>query len=537
MTQDPNSRPQRQSRLEQAGAPHRLRQRAAVLSAAEVRAADAAAQAAGISIEVLMQRAGAAVAAATLAEWPGLRLGKDQVLVLCGGGMNGGDGYVAAEALRAAGVQVSVCALHPPTGATIEAAKRWGGPLRPIAEEMLEEADLIIDALYGTGLNRALDDTTARLARRAHLLGIPVVSIDVPSGLCADSGRVRGEAFHATLTVSFGSPRRGHLLAEGPARCGRLILADIGTQHPETGSMPVFQAQPAALERPIGKLGFQRHKYSYGHALVLAGGPGCGGAARLAARAALRVGAGAVTVAAPAAALADYVAQANAIMLQFLDHDSFWQLIEDARVNALVLGPALTKGAEADSFWPLFEGLAASSVWSRGERVMVWDADALTLGATDKRRFFEILAQGPSVLTPHMGEFVTLFPDLGAPLLLPPPAQGPIPCKISAAQQAARRANAVVVLKGGDTVIASPNGQVALHAAAYDRACPWLATAGAGDVLAGIIAGLAAQGHAAFEAAFGGVWLHAEAARRFGPGLIADDLPEQLPAVLAALSA
>ncbi|RME16298.1 MAG: NAD(P)H-hydrate dehydratase, partial [Alphaproteobacteria bacterium] len=266
------------------------------------------------------------------------------------------------------------------------------------------------------------------------------------------------------------------------------------------------------------------HKYAHGHALVLAGGPGHGGAARLAARAALRIGAGLVTVAAPHAALAENAAQLTAIMLREVDDgETLARLLSDRRFNALVLGPGLGR-ERARALVPV--ALAA-------RRATVLDADALTAFAVAPEALFEAIHPN-TVLTPHDGEFSRLFPDIAARLAARPEA-GPAFSRLDAARAAAARSGAVVLVKGPDTVIARPDGRASVHLAAGARAAPWLATAGAGDVLSGLIAGLMARGFAPMSAAEAGAWLHVEAARGFGPGLIAEDLPEQIPAVLRAL--
>lgn len=271
----------------------------------------------------------------------------------------------------------------------------------------------------------------------------------------------------------------------------------------------------AALMKPEAA-----HKYSHGHVLVLAGGAGHGGAARLAARAALRVGAGLVTLAAPQVAHAEHAAQLTAIMLRTLpDAYSLRGLLADQRLSALCLGPGLGL-ARAQEMVP-------AALW--GRRPTVLDADALSSYAEDPQLLFNSL-HPQTVMTPHPGEFARLFPDLADGL-----AEAPLEHRIAATAAAAARAGAIVLLKGAQTVIAAPGGETALHDATGPRAAPWLATAGAGDVLAGLIAGLMARGMAPFEAAGAGAWLHVEAARSFGPGLIAEDLPEELPKVFRAL--
>ncbi len=262
------------------------------------------------------------------------------------------------------------------------------------------------------------------------------------------------------------------------------------------------------------------HKYSHGHALILAGGPGKGGAARLAARAALRVGAGLVTLAAPQAALAENAAQLTAVMLTALpDAYTLRGHLADSRITALCLGPGLGMARALD--------MVPAALW--GKRPTLLDADALTAHEGDPSALFQALHPAV-VLTPHLGEFRRLFPDLADHL-----ESGTL-TRIEATRHAADRSGATVLLKGAQTCIAHPSGEAALHSASGATAAPWLATAGSGDVLAGLITGLMARGLPPFEAACAGTWLHAAAARSFGPGLIAEDLPEELPKVFRALS-
>lgn len=265
----------------------------------------------------------------------------------------------------------------------------------------------------------------------------------------------------------------------------------------------------------------QGHKFDHGHALVLSGGPGRTGAARLAARAALRVGAGLVTLGVPPAAQMEVAIQVTAIMLRRLrDAEALRTMLEDARLNALCIGPGLGLNVHAAEL---------VRVVLQSGRACVLDADALTLIARDP-----VLVQSlhtGCVLTPHGGEFARLFGDIANGL----GPDAPLDTKVDAARKAAARAGAVVLLKGAETVIAHPDGTCVRHSATGPRAAPWLATAGAGDVLAGIITGLLARGYAPIEAAKAATWLHVSCALHFGPGLIAEDLPETLPAVMRDL--
>ena len=415
---------------------------------------------------------------------------------------------------------------------------------------------LIVDALYGTGLTRPLERVNAfawttqmSLPARGGVRGGPgwpeahVVAIDVPSGLDADSGFFllpddpprEHETVRADLTVTIHTAKPGHVLADGPLACGMLRIVDIGLGEaldrlPES-ALPVQGVACRTVARPsrarLDKR-FLSHKFGHGHALVLSGGPGRTGAARLAARAALRVGAGLVTLGVPPAAMQEVAAQVTAVMQRPVrDAEALAEILGDRRINALCLGPGLGTGERE---------AALLGVAVRGDHApygVVLDADALTVVA-GAPELFEAL-HPRCVLTPHGGEFARLFPDIHRKLAAPAEA-GPAYSKVDATREAAARAGCVVLFKGPDTVIAAPDGQVAVHAAVYDRAAPWLATAGAGDVLAGLITALLARGFAPMQAAETGAWLHVECARRFGPGLIAEDLPEMLPAVLASLA-
>lgn len=309
--------------------------------------------------------------------------------------------------------------------------------------------------------------------------------------------------------------------------------SQVGAQPPPRGAVGGGPAVPPGeivhlVERPVWRLLSKHqahHKYGHGHALILSGPMGRSGAARLAARGALRVGAGLVTVAAPGSSLIECATQLTAIMLRRCeDATALSALLEDDRLNALCLGPGLGVG----------EGTRALvNTALEAKRATVLDADALTSFRDNPHALFDAL-HPKVVLTPHGGEFARLFPDIAAELAAPP-LKGPAYSKVDATRAAARRAGCTVLFKGPDTVIASPDGRCAVNAAVYERAAPWLATAGSGDVLAGIITGLLARGLDPQLAAESGAWLHVEAARAFGPGLIAEDLPEMLPQVFRDL--
>jgi len=387
---------------------------------------------------------------------------------------------------------------------------------------------LAIDALFGTGLIRpfdALAPVRAVLNRWRVGAGPHVVAVDIPSGICADSGRYLGAAdlesgITADLTVSFHRRKLGHVLAEGAVAAGRVVVGDIGLEQPVDDTVVrVCDVSSARLSK-----GVERNKFGHGHALVLAGGVGRGGAARLAARGALRIGAGLVSVGCPPAALIENAAALDAVMLRRVaDGAGLKDALGDRRITALCLGPGMGTG-------PREVGLVQAALGS-GRR-LVLDADALTILAQEPD-LFAMLHEG-CVLTPHGGEFARLFPDVAARLAVPA-TTGPAFSKVDATGAAAAQAGCIVLFKGADTVIAAPDGQCRINAAFGELSAPWLATAGSGDVLAGFVTGLLARGLPPLEAAEVATRLHVECARAFGPGLIAEDLHEALPGVMRAL--
>ncbi len=475
----------------------------ALLTNAEMARADALAVSLGQPGERLMARAGEAVAGAIRRRWT-----PRPTLVLCGPGNNGGDGYVIAGALARAGWPVRVAALAEPRGGdALIWRRRWTGAVEPLAPECVDDAGLVVDALFGAGLQRPLDGvakaTVERLARR----DVPTVAVDVPSGLDGDSGRVRGAVARAALTVTFFRLKPGHLLYPGRGLCGALLLADIGLPAAVLAEIgpKTWVNGPGLWQATFPWADSDAHKYRRGHA-VIRGGAEMTGAARLAARAARRVGAGLVTIAAPPEAAATYAADQPGTLVQRVASADFARALADERRNAVLVGPG--NGRDEATRKAVAEAIASG-------RKLVLDADALDGEADSLGR-----PERPwPVLTPHEGEFTRVFGPIG---------EGG---RLAAARAAAERASAVVVLKGPDTVVAAPDGRASVAAGAPAE----LATAGSGDVLAGIVLGLLAQGMAPFEAASAGVWLHARAAAGFGPGLVAEDLPERLPAVLRGL--
>jgi hydroxyethylthiazole kinase-like uncharacterized protein yjeF len=476
-----------------------------LLTVAETAAADRAAIASGTPVSTLMARAGGAVAEAVMA-----RFERQPVLVLCGPGNNGGDGYVAARALAAAGWPVTLAGTPREAlqGDAAEAAAAWPGAVEPLSQDALGEAGIVIDALFGAGLKRPLAPDLQALLKRAEARTL--VAVDLPSGLPGDTGAPLEHAPRAALTVTFHRKKPAHVLEPGRSLCGEIVLADIGLPPPEGARL--FENTPPLWAARLPWPAIDTFKTRRGHLMVVSGRAHQTGAARLSARGGLRIGAGLVTVLSPPSALLVNAAQLEAIMLMpFASAEALAEAAGAAR--ALVIGPAAGVGQATR---------ANLLALAKTDAALVVDADALTSFKADPETLFAALRPG-DVMTPHPGEFERVFPGL---------LKGSI-SRIEAARAAAARAGSVVLLKGADTVIAAPDGRAAVNT----NAAPWLATAGSGDVLAGLIGGLMAQGMAAFDAASAGAFIHAEAGATFGPGLIAEDLPERVPAVLARLYA
>ncbi len=494
----------------------------ALLSVAEMAAADRAMIAGGVSGDALMERAGRAVAdAVARRSRPG-----DAVLVLCGPGNNGGDGFVAARLLRERGLRVTLALAgvrEALRGDAEAAAGRWTEPvLGPDAVAPRDHA-IIVDALFGAGLSRPLTGQIAALADAVNASGRPVVAVDVPSGLSGDSGQPDGPVIRAAETVTFFRLKPGHLLHPGRGLCGVVTLADIGIAPGVVFGAghvrpSVFRNHPDLWRGLLPRRAADTHKFRQGSVLVVAGGLAGVGAPRLSARAALRSGAGLVTVACRAEAQSAHASRGPDALMQrtYDDEAGLAALLAGPRLSATVIGPALG-----------LDGPARQSVMAvlRSAVPAVLDADALTALALRPRLAWNLVSRrgGPCVLTPHEGEFRRLFGTVSG---------CDAASKLERARQAARLSGAVVVLKGADTVIAAGDGRAAINASGT----PDLATAGSGDVLAGIIAGLMAQGMPTFPAACAAVHLHGLLAERLGRGLIADDLPEAIPAVLAGLT-
>lgn len=464
-----------------------------LLSPAQMARADAASPRLGVPGPVLMANAGAAVARAARRRFAPCR-----TLVLCGPGNNGGDGYVAARLLAECGWPVAAAALAPPRQETdaARAAARWRGPVVDFSPAEAARAALVIDAVFGAGLARDIEDRVATVLATAPR----ILAVDVPSGLDGTDGTARGRVAAAALTVTFFRAKPGHFLLPGRELCGELVLANIALPEkvldhvrPDTVlNLPANWRLPAL--RP------DSHKYARGHVTVL-GGAVMTGAARLAAAAARRGGAGLVTIAARRGA--DIYRTGDPGLL--VNAASLSELLQDKRRHVWVCGPGFG-AAEARAVLPAL--LAAG-------RAVVADADALTAFAGQPEAL-----RGAAVLTPHAGEFGRVFGDQAGR------------DRLAAAREAARRTNAVLLLKGADTVIADPDGRAAINASAP----PWLATAGAGDVLAGLIAALLAQGMPAWEAACAAAWLHGRAAAIAGSDLVVEDLLPALPKAFAEVA-
>ncbi len=484
----------------------------ALLNCAEMARADAFAIAGGVPGRVLMEAAGRAVAAAAMQ-----RYARRPVVVLCGPGNNGGDGFVAARRLQEAGWPVRLVlfgAVGNLKGDAAWAAGTWAGSVELWSATMLDDAPLVIDAIFGAGLSRPIDGEIGAAIELVNARNLPVVAVDVPSGLHGDTGEILGHALEAATTVSFFRAKPGHYSVEGLRRCGHLHIADIGIPADaltEIGPR-VWLNGPALWAHLLRRDDLADHKYARGHLTILAG-PHATGAARLAALAGRRVGAGLVTIAAFRSTLPAFqAAEPGNLIVEADDGAMFAHLLSDERRNAILIGPGSGTGERTRE-----AVLAALDA----RRSVVLDADALTVFAADPKLLFRRV-RGPTLLTPHEGEFRRLFPDLGG-------RAG----KLDRVREAAARSGATVLLKGPDTVIADPHGRAVINV----HATPALATAGSGDVLAGLIGGLLAQGLTPFGAASAAAWLHGDCARLFGgPGLIAEDLPALLPRALQSVS-
>jgi ADP-dependent NAD(P)H-hydrate dehydratase / NAD(P)H-hydrate epimerase len=478
-----------------------------LLSVVQMNEADRLAAAAGKSVFDLMESAGRAVAGEIARRWT-----PRPIAVLCGPGNNGGDGFVAALALSQSGWTVRLASLGAREnlqGAALAHAQRWPGPIETLNPAAIEGASLVVDAIFGSGLNRPLDAQVRDTLALARERSIPIVAVDVPSGVQGDSGAANGAAA-AVCTVTFARKKPAHVLLPGRDLCGEVVVADIGIPDAvfHALSLNTWENHPQQWLKAMPLPQFSANKYTRGHALLVGGYP-MTGAARMAARAAARAGAGLTTIAVPEHSLPIYAAALTSIMVQPLARDEdLDRLLADSRYTACLIGPGAGVGDSTRA--------KALRMLASGKAVLL-DADAITAFAALPQELFAAI-QHACVLTPHEGEFKRLFSFDGD--------------KLSRAREAAKASGAVIVLKGSDTVIASPDGRAAINS----NAPPTLATAGSGDVLGGLILGLLAQGMEAFAAAGAAVWMHGAAASAFGPGLLAEDLPDLIPGVLRQLA-
>ena len=475
-----------------------------LLTVEEMGQADAAAIAAGISGERLMEAAGKAVADAVIER------GSQRIAVLCGPGNNGGDGFVAARYLRSAGREVRLGLLGEIGNLSGDArinADRWQGSVETLSPDLMRDADCVIDAIFGAGLSRHIEGSAYETIRA---IGDRFcVAVDVPSGVHGDSGVVMGIAPKAHKTVTFFRAKPGHLLYPGRAYCGEMVVADIGIPNAVLEEIGPTQWRngPSSWTSSFPWPSAGDHKYSRGHAVIVGGGE-MTGAARLAVQSAMRVGAGIVSIAVPTESAVIYrVSLPGAIIRPVRDTGTFRDIIEEPRVSACLVGPGNGVNVATRE-----KALAVL----RQKLPVVLDADAISVFEETRDLLFSSI-DSPCLMTPHEGEFERIFKTEGD--------------KVSRVRQAAQLCGATVLLKGADTVIAAPDGRVVIN----DNAPPDLATAGAGDVLAGFAVGLLARGLDPFDAGCMAAWLHGEAARAFGPGLIAEDLPNALPGVLREL--
>ena len=483
-----------------------LNSQTALLDVNQMGEADRLTVVAGTPSNLLMENAGGSVAQAIIK-----RGSARPVTIMCGPGNNGGDGFVTARHLVEAGWSVRLALLGAREGLKGEAhhhAERWSGAVEPLTPAALEGAELVVDAIFGAGLSRALEGPAEETLAAAAQKGTPIVAIDVPSGVMGDTGEVLG-AVAVVLTVTFFRKKPGHLLLPGRLLCGEVIVTDIGTPPSvlDTIMPKTFENDPALWLAHLPRPKSGGNKYSRGHALISGGYP-MTGAARMAARAAARAGAGLTTIAVTEIALPIYAAALTSIMVRPIAAPAdFDRLLEDRRISAFLIGPGAGVGEETRS--------RALAMLGSG-RATLLDADAITSFQDDPEALDRAIVDA-CVVTPHEGEFKRVFDASGD--------------KLQRTRAAARRSGAIIVLKGADTVIAAPDGRAIINA----NAPPTLATAGSGDVLSGIVLGLLAQGMEPFLAAAAAVWLHGAAAVAFGPGLIAEDLPDLLPSVFRRL--
>ncbi|MCH2546254.1 MAG: NAD(P)H-hydrate dehydratase [Alphaproteobacteria bacterium] len=484
-----------------------------LLSTSQMAAADRYTIENGTDGATLMQRAGTAVAAQVMQ-----RFDRQPVVVLVGPGNNGGDGFVVAQALHNKGWPVRVGLLGEMDALSGDAAimaAKYNGEVHPLHPFLLNERGLVVDALFGTGISRPISGVAAEVIEKLNRLRLPCVAVDIASGIDGDTGQIMGCAVQAQTTITFHRKKFGHVLLPGAKHCGEVVVVDIGIAPDalDKEKLNVHENTPLLWQNMLPWPHCDSHKFTRGHAVVQGGAVAYTGAARLAARAALRSGAGLVSITCSREALPVYAAALEAVMTRpIVDIEGLVDLLKDPRITAFLIGPGA--GVNSDTHEKLLAALKL-------KKPVVMDADALSVAAQNPQPIFDILQNVPAILTPHGGEFARLFGN----------AAYHSSDKISLTRHAAELSNAVVVLKGSDTVVAAPDGRVSVNI----ETSPWLATAGTGDVLAGICCGLLAANMPAFEAASAAVWMHSAAARYFGAGLIAEDLPDILPRIWQTL--
>ena len=470
----------------------------------------------GVAGATLMEAAGKQLAT-VLTEYIGTPLeAGGVVIILCGPGNNGGDGFVAAKYLDQLGYLVSLrCTILPSElkGDAKKAAQAWSGEVEAISTKGFKDAAAIVDCLFGTGLKRPIENDLESLVKAVNASEAFVLSADVPSGLCADTGKPLGECIEADATVTFAFKKQGQVIVPGRYFCGgnaNIHIANIGVSPDALGHIKatVHENIPSLWGQCFPYSGPQTHKYGRGHMLVLGGKEPTLGASRLASLAGLRVGAGLVTLAAPTET---YAVQASALMdvmvRRFDSAFGFMGIVNDPRIRAVLVGPGAGRGEKT---FDLVKQVGAK------KKSLVLDADALA-SLVDRVDIISQLKSPEVILTPHEGEFAKLFPSLNFQ-----------ENRLDAVTQAAEQTNAIVVLKGVSTIVAAPDGRASISA----NAPSWLSVGGTGDVLSGMICGLITQGMPAFEAASAGVWIHGEAGMAAGRGLIASDLLDVIPKVL-----
>ncbi|MBK19005.1 MAG: bifunctional ADP-dependent NAD(P)H-hydrate dehydratase/NAD(P)H-hydrate epimerase [Rhodospirillaceae bacterium] len=483
---------------------------AEILTTAEMYAADAAAIAQGTTGDVLMENAGKATADQIVRRWP-----KQPATILCGPGNNGGDGFVIARHLSEKGWPVQLALFGEPNALTGDAAKMaslWIGEPEDFDTSILPKKGIVVDALFGAGLTRDIEGKPAEIIEEINRRNLTCVAVDIPSGVSGDTGEVHGLAPQCDLTVTFFRRKPGHLLFPGRSHCGHIVTVDIGIPDDvlHTIAPATLVNRPALWDRYIPQPTLGGHKYSRGYALIV-GGVKMTGAARLSARAAARIGAGMVGIAAPEEAVSIYASDDPSFLIhRFTKADQFASLLEDNRISGVLVGPGA--GVNTDT-----AELTLLALKSRKPTVL--DADALTVFADRQSVLFRQTKNSPVVMTPHEAEFARLFDFQGD--------------KLSRCRAAAAKSGAVVLLKGPDTVVAAPDGRAVVN----ENGPAILATAGSGDVLSGLITGLLSQNMEPFLAAAASCWIHGAAANKFGRGLIASDLPEMIPPVLRDLFA